>query len=92
MNLWGEKFVGGMDMALVHCRHCRRAFISAPQDKDYCPECTGRLRKLYPLVRGYMRDNEKRVFSIQDISEELDIDMRDIKGLMGLGLIDTRGR
>jgi len=76
-------------MALIYCRHCRNAFISAPQDKGFCPKCTEKLHRLYPLVRSYMRDHERRVFTIQDISKELGIDVKDIKGLTALGLIDS---
>ena len=78
-------------MALVQCRHCRRAFISAPQDKDFCPNCAARLHKIYPVVRGYLRDHERTIFTLQDVSDALDIDIQDVKGLVTMGLIDSYG-
>ena len=76
-------------MALIVCRSCKRAFISSPQEEDVCPDCTARLRELYPIVRNFLRDHEKEAYTAHDVSRLLDIDIQSVEGLVALGLIDT---
>ena len=78
-------------MALVQCRHCRIAYISAPEDKEFCPKCYAHLLEIYPIVRGYLRDHGRRIFTLQDVSDALDIDINDVRGLVTMGLIDSYG-
>jgi hypothetical protein len=75
-------------VGLVVCETCKRAFING-QDEKLCPECTARLNELYPLVRNFLRNHEKNLYTAQEVSKILGIDMRDVEGLVTLGLIDS---
>lgn len=76
-------------MALVVCKVCKRAFINGPEGEDACPECTSELQKIYPVVRNFLRDNEKSSFTAYEVSKILGIDIKSIEGLVSLGLIDN---
>ena len=75
-------------MGLVVCKTCKRAFISA-QDEELCHECTARLNELYPVVRNFLRNHEKNLYTARDVSKILGVDLRDVEGLVTLGLIDS---
>jgi hypothetical protein len=47
------------------------------------------LNELYPLVRNFLRNHEKNLYTAQEVSKILGIDMRDVEGLVTLGLIDS---
>ena len=74
-------------MALIVCRSCRNAFISSPREEEICLECTTRLRELYPVVRSFLRDNEKRVYTAQDVSRIMGIDLDDVYTMASIGLV-----
>lgn len=78
-------------MALVTCRMCKRVFINSPEEETTCAECMAKLQELYPIVRNFLRDNEKTSFTAYDISKMLNIDIRNIEGLVALGLIALAG-
>jgi hypothetical protein len=75
-------------MGLVVCKTCGRAFINA-QDEELCPECVARLSKLYPLVRNFLRSHEERHYTAHDVSTILGIELKDVEGLVIMGLIDS---
>jgi hypothetical protein len=70
------------------CKTCKRAFVNA-QDEELCPECTARLKEIYPVVRNFLRNHEKELYTAQDVSKILTIDLKDVEGLVTLGLIDS---
>jgi hypothetical protein len=39
-------------------------------------------------VREYLRDNSKTAFNLETVAEELEVDIRDIQGLIDLGYLD----
>lgn len=78
-------------MALVSCRMCKRVFINSPEGETTCSECMAKLHELYPIVRNFLRNNEKTLFTAYDISKLLNIDVRNIEGLVALGLISLSG-
>jgi hypothetical protein len=82
---------GGIFMGLVVCKTCARAFISA-QDEELCPECTARLNELYPVVRNFLRNHEEKLYTASEVSMILGIDLKDVEGLVALGLIDSRSQ
>ena len=76
-------------MALVVCKICRRAFINSPHGEEACPECTIKMHEIYPVVRNFLRDNAKTVYTLYDVNRILGIDLNSLKGLITLGLIGT---
>lgn len=74
-------------MALVACEVCRRIFINSAQGETVCPDCVARLQELYPSVRNFLRDNEKTPFTVHELSKILNIEAKNIEGLIALGLI-----
>ena len=73
-------------MPLLTCRLCGKLFTSS--GGRTCPACHTRLDELYPRVREYLRDNPKVAFNVETIAEELEVDIRDIQGLVDLGYLD----
>jgi hypothetical protein len=69
------------------CKICQRAFINA-QNEEICPKCMARLNELYLRVRDFLKTHERDLYTSQDISEILDIDLRDVVELVNLGFID----
>lgn len=76
-------------MALEICKICKRAFINGPQGESTCPECSAELKEIYPIVRNFLRDNEKSLYTAYDVSRILNIDLKGIEGLVTMGLIET---
>jgi hypothetical protein len=68
---------------------CKRAFINEAQGKEICPECAERLNELYPVVRSFLRNHDRKVFTIREVSQILNIDIRDVEGLVTMGLINS---
>lgn len=76
-------------MALVECKVCKRAFINGPEEDETCPECKSKLNEIYPIVRNFLRDNERKLYTANDVSRILGIDLKTIEGLIAMGLIQT---
>ena len=73
-------------MPLLSCKLCEKIFTS-PGGRT-CPACHARLEELYPRVREYLRDNAKIGFDMETLAGALDVDIRDIQGLVDLGYLD----
>ena len=73
-------------MPLLTCRLCGKLFMSS--GGRTCQGCHTRLDDLYPRVREYLRDHPKVAFNVESIAEELEVDIRDIQGLVDLGYLD----
>ena len=73
-------------MPLQPCRLCGKIFTSS--GGRTCPACLKRLDELYPRVRSYLRDNPKEGFNVDMVAEELEVDIRDVQGLVDLGYLD----
>ena len=73
-------------MPLLTCRLCGKIFNSS--GGRTCQACHSRLDDLYPLVRQYLRDNAKTVFNVETVAEGMEVDIRDIQGLVDLGYLD----
>jgi hypothetical protein len=76
-------------MALVICTLCKRAFMNTPHSESVCPECREKMKKIYSTVRNFLRDHEKEVYTIYDVSRILGIELKDVEGLVTMGLIET---
>jgi len=46
------------------------------------------LDELYPRVREYLRDNPKAGFNVEMAAEALEVDIRDVQGLVDMGYLD----
>ena len=73
-------------MPLLSCRLCGKIFTSA--GGRTCPACLARLDELYPKVREFLRDNPKAEFNVETLSDELDVDIRDVQALVDMGYLD----
>jgi len=73
-------------MPLLACRLCGKIFNSI--GGRTCQACHARLDDLYPRVREYLRDNAKMAFSVDSIAEAMEVEIRDIQGLVDLGYLD----
>ena len=80
----------GFEMALVVCRQCKKAFISGPGDGETCSACIARLRKLYPLVRNFLRDNDRGGYTAQDVSRIMNVSLEDVVALISLGFMKLK--
>ncbi|MCL2010945.1 MAG: hypothetical protein FWG71_10450 [Synergistaceae bacterium] len=72
-------------MPLLSCRLCGKIFTSS--GGRTCSACHARLDKLYPRVREYLRDNPSVGFNVEMVSEALEVDIRDVQGLVDLGYL-----
>ena len=82
-------------MALLMCKSCKRAFISGLPNEAVCPECMIKLKELYMKVHNFLRDHEKQAYTIYEVGNILNINKKDLEGLVASGLIDPscyRGR
>ena len=77
-------------MALIVCKLCKKAFLSGPQEEEICPACDVRLRELYPSVRSFLRNNDRKVYTIQDVSRIMSIAFEDVAALISMGLVESR--
>ena len=73
-------------MPLLTCKLCGKIFSSS--GGRTCPACHKRLDDLYPRVREYLRDNPKTGFNAEMVAAEMEVDIRDIQGLLDLGYLD----
>ena len=73
-------------MPLLTCRLCGKLFTSS--GGRTCPACHTRLDELYPRVREYLRDNPKVGFNVESVANEMEVDIRDVQGLVDLGYLD----
>ena len=76
-------------MALLVCRACKKAFISTQHEEKACPDCAPRLHKLYSSVRNFLRDNERKVYTPQDVCRIMNISPDDMSAMVSMGLLDT---
>jgi hypothetical protein len=76
-------------VALVVCTQCKRAFLNGPHSENVCPECREKMKKIYSMVRNFLRDHEKEVYTVYDVSRILGIDLKSVEGLVAMGLIET---
>ena len=74
-------------MALLRCRLCKKAFISGLQEEVVCPDCGVRLRELFPSVRNFLRDNDGRVCTAQEVSNMTGIALEDVVVMVSMGLV-----
>ena len=75
-------------MALVTCKLCRKLYNNVTFAKKVCPDCARRLDDLYSDVRNYLRDNPRAKFNVEDLSEKLGADVRDLESLVELGYLN----
>ena len=73
-------------MPLQTCSLCGKIFTSS--GGRTCSDCMSRLDQLYPKVREYLRDNPKLNFNVETIAETLEVDIRDVQGLVDHGYLD----
>ena len=72
-------------MPLLSCRLCGKIF-SSPGGRT-CSVCHSRLDELYPRVREYLRDNPKVAFNVDTVADAMEVDIRDVQGLVDLGYL-----
>ncbi len=73
-------------MALKPCKICGRLYDSARG--KYCPQCMQEIDELYPKVREYIRDQKGAEYSVDSLSEEMEIDILRVQALVDLGYLD----
>ena len=73
-------------MPLLPCRLCGKVFTSS--GGRTCPACHARLDELYPRVRQHLRDNPKKAFNVEMVADAMEVDIRDVQGLVDLGYLD----
>ncbi|MDR2175086.1 MAG: hypothetical protein LBO82_04010 [Synergistaceae bacterium] len=47
------------------------------------------MKKIYSTVRNFLRDHEKEVYTIYDVSRILGLELKSVEGLVTMGLIET---
>ena len=77
-------------MALLMCKLCKKAFISDLQEDEICLDCDVRLRRIYPIVRSFLRDNEREAYTAKDVSKIMDIAQQDVEALISMGLLSYK--
>ena len=76
-------------MAIGTCKLCRKIFTAeAGKNSKVCPECRYKLDELYTKVRNYLRDNTREDFDVEQVSEALKADIRDVQALVDLGYLE----
>ncbi len=73
-------------MALKPCKICGRLYDSARG--KYCPQCLQEIDELYPKVRESIRDQKGAEYSVDSLSEEMEIDILRVQALVDLGYLD----
>jgi hypothetical protein len=73
-------------LALKPCKICGRLYDSARG--KYCPQCLQEIDELYPKVREYIRDQKGAEYSVDSLSEEMEIDILRVQALVDLGYLD----
>ncbi|MDI9389418.1 MAG: hypothetical protein QM441_09335 [Synergistota bacterium] len=68
------------------CKICGRLYDSARG--KYCPQCLQEIDELYPKVREYIRDQKGAEYSVDSLSEEMEIDILRVQALVDLGYLD----
>jgi hypothetical protein len=74
-------------VALIVCKVCKKAFISGSPDEQTCPACAAKVKEVYSLVHNFLRDNEKKVYTVHEVSRILGIEADSVKSLVALGMI-----
>jgi hypothetical protein len=49
-----------------------------------------RLKAIYPTVRNFLRNHDKNFYTARDVSKILGVELRDVEGLVTLGLIHSQ--
>ena len=76
-------------MAMDTCKLCMSLYNRKFDQKGrICPDCRKRLDDLYIKVRDYIRENHKEDFDVEQVSKDLDVDLRDVETLVELGYLD----
>ncbi len=73
-------------MALITCKLCGKVFTATGGRN--CPECLRKLDDIYPIVREFIRNNPKTSMNVDDLSKELDIDIKDLQAMVDMGYLD----
>ena len=76
-------------MALVVCELCKKAFINWPNFEKACPACRDTLRDVGSIVRNFLRDNERELFTVYDINRILGVDLKILDALVATGMIES---
>ncbi|GHS88345.1 hypothetical protein AGMMS49957_09690 [Synergistales bacterium] len=76
-------------MALVVCELCKKAFINGPHFEKACPACRDTLRDVGSVVRNFLRDNERELFTVYDINRILGVDMKVLDALVATGMVES---
>jgi hypothetical protein len=63
--------------------------MNGPHSENVCPECREKMKKVYSTVRNFLRDHEKEVYTVYDVSRILGIELKSVEGLVAMGLIET---
>jgi hypothetical protein len=63
--------------------------MNGPRCEDVCPECRDKMQSLYSKVRNFLRDHERELYTIYDVSRILGIELKSVEGLVTMGLIET---
>ncbi|GHS99399.1 hypothetical protein AGMMS50276_22950 [Synergistales bacterium] len=76
-------------MALVVCELCKKAFINGPNFEKACPACKDTLIDVGSVVRNFLRDNERELFTVYDINRILGVDLKVLDALVATGMIES---
>jgi hypothetical protein len=63
--------------------------MNGPHSENVCPDCREKMKKVYSTVRNFLRDHEKEVYTVYDVSRILGIELKSVEGLVTMGLIET---
>jgi hypothetical protein len=47
------------------------------------------MKTVYSAVRNFLRDHEKELYTVYDVSRILGIELKSVEGLVSMGLIET---
>jgi hypothetical protein len=47
------------------------------------------MKNVYSTVRNFLRDHEKELYTVYDVSRILGIELKSVEGLVTMGLIET---
>jgi len=75
-------------LALLVCKSCKKAFISGPQEEDFCSDCVIRLRELYPSVRNFLRNHYEETHTAHSLSKVMGIASEDVDSMVSMGLLE----
>ena len=75
-------------MSLTACKSCGKIFDSQISKRDFCIDCLRRLENLYNRIHKFIKNSKEKNFDIDYLSDELEIDAKDIQELIELGYIE----